>query len=534
MLSQKFSFNWPRGLILLIIIMGIFWRVSDLDRRFYWYDEVFTSLRISGYTTVEFVERVSSDRAISLEDLQKFQRPNSEKTAIDTIASLAREEPQHPPLYFLLARFWLQCFGASVPAIRSLSAFISLLVFPGVYWLCCELFASPFTGWVAVAAIAVSPFHLLYAGEAREYSLWMLLSVVSSLALLRSIRLKTQTSWGIYALTVVLGLYTFPFFLLSVIGYGVYILGRDRFKFSQTLKAYLLSSLVGILAFIPWILALIRKLPDSDRDPNTAWMFEPLSLPSLAVRWVGGMTRLFLDWGFRSEDPLTPALLLVLPILLVAGYSIYFLYQRSPLEVWLFVVTLMAVPAIALIGHDLILQGRLSVISRYYTPVFLALHLAVAYLLSTQLTADFSNKWQQKFWQITFIFVLTAGVFSCAIISQAKIWWHQSQIIHRAYIPQTLERIVNRSPRPLIVADLRDDFAVGSLFSLSYEVAPHVKFLLINLPEKLEITEKFSDIFLFSPSRELQNILATNRPYKIYPIQAIPKEKGVLWELKKE
>lgn len=539
MLPKKFSFNWLqvnwlRVLIILIIIMGIFWRVSNLGRRFYWYDEVFTSLRISGYTTVEFVEYVSNSRVISLEELQKFQRPNSEKTALDTITSLAREEPQHPPFYFLIARFWLQYFGFSVPTIRSLSALISLLVFPCVYWLCCELFASPFTGWIAVAIIAVSPFHLLYAGEARQYSLWMLLSVVSSLALLRSLRLKNKTSWAFYTLTVILGLYTFPFFMLSVIGYGVYVLGRDRYKFSPTFKAYLLSSLFGILAFTPWIITLLKRLPERTHDPNTSWMFEPLSLPSLVVRWIGGITRLFLDWGFRSEDPPTPALILVLPILLLVGYSIYFICKRSPLEVWLFVITLIFVPTLALIGHDLILQGRISVISRYYTPVFLGLQLAVAYLLSTQLTADCLKKWQQTFWQITLLFVLSSGVFSCVIISQSRIWFHQSQIIQRAYIPETINKFVNISPRPLIIADIGDDFAVGSLLSLSYEVDTHVKFFFVNYPKKFQIPENFSNIFVFSPSQELQNILETNHHYKIYPIHATPREEGVLWELKKE
>jgi len=66
-------------------------------------------------------------------------------------------------------------------AIRSLSAIISLLVFPGVYWLLPGIWVV--NGWIAIALIAVSPFHILYAQEAREYSLWTVTIALSSAAL---------------------------------------------------------------------------------------------------------------------------------------------------------------------------------------------------------------------------------------------------------------------------------------------------------------------------------------------------------------
>ncbi len=68
---------------------------------------------------------------------------------------------------------------------RSLPAIISLLAFPCIHWLCLELFEESITGSVAIAVIAVSPFHLAYAQEARQYSLWVLITLLSSEALLR-------------------------------------------------------------------------------------------------------------------------------------------------------------------------------------------------------------------------------------------------------------------------------------------------------------------------------------------------------------
>lgn len=76
-------------------------------------------------------------KTISVEDWQrKYQQINPQKTWLDTVKGLATEEPQLSPLYFILARFWVQLFCPQVAAVRSLSAWISLLVFPRVYWLC--------------------------------------------------------------------------------------------------------------------------------------------------------------------------------------------------------------------------------------------------------------------------------------------------------------------------------------------------------------------------------------------------------------
>jgi hypothetical protein len=94
-------------------------------------------------------------KTISVEDLLgKYQQINPEKTWLDTVKGLATEEPQLSPLYFILARFWGQLFGPQVAAVRSLSAWISLLVFPRVYWLCWELFRSASVGWMAVTIVA--------------------------------------------------------------------------------------------------------------------------------------------------------------------------------------------------------------------------------------------------------------------------------------------------------------------------------------------------------------------------------------------
>lgn len=235
-----------RVIIILAIVLGIFFRWVNLDKQLYWYDEVLTTLRISGYLQPQFSQEVSEKNLVSVEELQQYQRLSPDKSLIDTFKALAGNA-EHPPLYYLMARFWAQLFGTSISAMRSLPASISLLVFPCIYWLCWELFQSRTVGWIAVALTSVSPICIFYAQEARQYSLWSVIILLSSTTLLRAIRLKTQRSWALYAASIILALYTHLLSLLWVIAQGIYVLAVERFRLTETLKAYFWTS-VCILA----------------------------------------------------------------------------------------------------------------------------------------------------------------------------------------------------------------------------------------------------------------------------------------------
>ena len=187
--------KWVRFLIRVILVMGIFFRFANLENKVYWIDEGYTSGRISGYTESEFIQEFGCGQIKEIKSLQKYQRINAEKTVFDTVKGWALEESQLTPLYFVAARFWVKLFGDSIAVTRSLSAVFSVLALPCMYWLCLELFESSVTAWLAVAIIAVSPFQIVYAQEARPYSLFVMLILLSSAVLLRGMRLKTNSSW---------------------------------------------------------------------------------------------------------------------------------------------------------------------------------------------------------------------------------------------------------------------------------------------------------------------------------------------------
>lgn len=521
--------TWIRFLAVILIILGIFFRFVNIGQKSYGFDESFTSIRVSGYTEAEVVQRLSETQLRGIKELQKYQFPNAEKGVDGTIRGLALEEPQLPPLYFVLTRFWVQCFGSSVAVTRSFSAFISLLLLPCIYWLCLELFESPLIGWVTVVLVAVSPFHVLYAQEARPYSLWALTIVVSSASLLQAMRLNTRASWALYTITLVASFYCYLTSVLVAIAHGIYVVAIEKLRLSKTLTAYLVSLLLSIIGFFPWILVVIGHRSQAQHATSWRASLKP-TLPELLQGWFRQPGRAFFDLNPSFHDPLVYRIILMLAnfiLLVLVAYSLYVLYRKTSQRIWLFIFTLIGATLLPLALRDLILGGILSITPRYLTPSYLGFELVVAYLLVTKFTSISSNIRQQKLWQFVPIAVVSVGVLCCAVISQADVWWNKGKV-------ETLQdfreaaHIINQANNPLLISDDRTD----TLMSVSYLLEPKVKILLIeprcallcsqgNSQSGSELTlpqipEGYSDVFLFpSPTERLLRAIAKQQTYYI-------------------
>lgn len=506
------NLHWFRLLIVIILGLGIFFRLVNLDRKVYWQDETATSLRVAGHTKEEFTKQVFNGQEISVEELrQRYLYLDSETSWCDTVNAFTAR-PEHSPLYYLMARLWAQWFGTSVAVMRSLPALISLLVFPSIYWLCLELFESSVVGWIAVALIAVSPVHVLYAQEAREYSLWMLSIVLSSASLLRATRLKTNLSWAIYAVTIALGIYSHLFFALIVLGHGIYIVLLERCQFSKSAIAYLLASLAGLFTFLPWLWVLVTYFVSaSNQDRVMAPVEEKITRKYLFDEWFRNINRVFHDADLGS-----PNIILVI----LAIFSIYFVCRHTPKRAWLFILTLVGVTALTLGLPDLILGGRRSVRTRYLMPCYLGIELAVAYLLVTQITT--SLKWR-KFWQVVMLLIISGGIISSTISSQAETSWNKNRSITK-YYPE-IAQTINKAESPLVVSD----GSATDILSLSYLLNPVVKLKLVLQPTIPSIPENFSEVFLFDASDPMLQKLQRETNSKI---ELVAGEKDVkLWKL---
>jgi len=506
----KFAPSWLRILIIFLLTMSILFRFFNLDGKVYSHDESYTSLRISGFTINEVKKEVFNNRVIAKESLAKFKGANPSKSLNDTIMALAKEDSQHPPLYYIIARLWTEVFGNSVTAIRSLSAFISLLVFPCVYRLCRELFDVPLPiPGVAIALMTISPIHLVYAQEAQEYILWLITILLSSASLLRAVHLELQdkdeltkqppdlfSTWSVYAITLAISLYTFLWSGFIALAHGIYVIGVARFQLTQTVRNYLIASLVGFLAFMPWMTVAIGEFFQfliSGEKATTQSYLIPL-FPFLLMQ----SSRIFFDINLTLDNPL---IYLITPIFLIfIVYAISFLCVTTSYKVWLFIITLIVVPTLPLILPALSAGGIQSSAEPYLIPFSLGIQLTVAYLVATQLYNRSLPR--RTIWHIIMGLLIICGLISSRVNSQAVTWWNKGINDSNLQFAQ----IINQSTSPLLISNSLDN-NYENLFSLSYLLEPKVRFLLVNNQKIPKITNEFTDIFLLNPSDKWRKLI---------------------------
>lgn len=118
-------------------------------------------------------------------------------------------------LYYVLLRAWLH--GGSSPFfIRSLSVMIGAGSVMAMYWLARLLYDGR-VALYATALLAVNAYDIRYAQEARSYSLFVLLAILSSAFLVSWLRVPSRHNWRGYVLASILAVYAHFYALLLLI-----------------------------------------------------------------------------------------------------------------------------------------------------------------------------------------------------------------------------------------------------------------------------------------------------------------------------
>lgn len=155
-----------------------------------------------------------------------------------------------PPLYYVLVWLWARVFGTHEVGLRSFSALCGTLTIP-VMWSLGRRLASERVGLIAAVLTAVSPILFWYSQEARAYSLLVLLSALSLLALARAIEWPSKRrllAWGALC-AVALAVHYFAAFLIA--GEAVwlaYALRRGRVAGGAGRMALALAPIVAVAA----------------------------------------------------------------------------------------------------------------------------------------------------------------------------------------------------------------------------------------------------------------------------------------------
>jgi uncharacterized membrane protein len=522
--NNQLSHRYLIFVIGILLILGIFFRFVNIEKKLFHGDESITTVRIAGIRHQEVKDLIPRGKVITPEVIKKFQRVNeSGKTLVNTVEVTAEMAPQHTPLYFIVARIWVQIFGDSVIAIRLLSALISLLSFPAIYWLCLELFKSPTVAAIAIALITVSPVHIIQAQNSRPYSLWILTILLSSIFFLRAIRQNKKLNWFLYGISLALSLYTFLFSCFVFIAHTIYIVAIENFRKSKTLTNYLLTSLFVIISFTPWLFVVIANFNTANR--MTSWTKMPASFLKLVQAWLKNFCDIFILWHSEFENKLlisenTFTWVVGICLLTLLLYAFYLLYKQTPKTVWLFVFTLTGVCALALVAADLVLGGRRSALGRYLFPSVLGIQLAFAYLLGNKITSLSLNATKRKIWQVITLTIISAGVFSNTLSYQSESWNGLNDFIIQS------SRIINQAENPLVISD---GDIIFSLMPLNFRLKPHVRLLLISESTETAIPDNFNDVFLWQTSAKLHSQFKQKK-LEIKPVLQDYKREGTIWE----
>ncbi|WP_265271567.1 glycosyltransferase [Nostoc sp. KVJ3] len=222
-LIVRFPPYWVHLLLNLVwLLIGISLRLANLTAKPPWTDEFSTLVFSLGNTFLS----VPLDRAIAPDILLQPLQPNPTASISEVIHNLVTQDT-HPPLYFVLAYEWMKLFPSegglvSLFAARSLPAIIGAATIPCVYLLGRFAFRSPLVGHLTAAMMAVSPYSIFLAQEARQYSLaalWVTASLTCLGIATRHIQNRTSLPISIALLWVginALGVATHYFFTLTL------------------------------------------------------------------------------------------------------------------------------------------------------------------------------------------------------------------------------------------------------------------------------------------------------------------------------
>lgn len=185
----------------------------------------------------------------------------------------------NPPLYYFLLHIWMNLFGTSEIAMRSLSLFFYVI---GVFCIY-ELFKVILNKSHKQAALltflcAINPIVLYYAFETRMYSMLFCLAMASTFYYFKK-------DWRNYSIIAVIGLYTHYFMALVLFVQFMHLLipllktKPSIKKIWDEIKQYIYIGLI----FLPWVLFFLFQ---NEAAGSQYWIiplktFEIFTLPAL-------------------------------------------------------------------------------------------------------------------------------------------------------------------------------------------------------------------------------------------------------------
>jgi uncharacterized membrane protein len=469
-----------------LVLLGLAVRLPGLGDKVVWNDEIWTLMWLSGHGDREMAAALAAGGPRSGAELLAFQRVRPGAPPFRTVALIARDDPKQPALYMLLARLWAGAVGDSPGRVRLLSVLLSLAAIPAAAWLARLLWprvaAAPL---VAAALFALSPLQVVHAQEARPYALWILLTLLSSGALVRFLERPTARRALVFALASAAGFYAHTFHAFVFAGHALAAWWTWRAT-PPAMRASLRSVPFGfgaaIALYLPWA-AFIVFQPDRVAE-TTGWVTRLVGLPVLLQRWAVALSATVADFGLApdrlpaADGRPTAALLLLAPGVLVVGASLRWLFRppsgnvdsdRAPRRL---LGGLIVPVAAGLLLPDLLVGGAGFSSVRFLVPLLVGVTLAAAGWLAAGLVRPDGRLDNGR--GVRLAAVLALALASNVAIARSPAWW--TKYFNQA--TPAAAALVRAEPGAVIVTaaaglDLR------RAVSLAHALGPEARFFLV-------------------------------------------------------
>jgi mannosyltransferase len=199
-----------------------------------------------------------------------------------------------PPLYYLLLHYWTALFGTGTVAVRALSGVFSVAALP-LAWHAGRRLGGRGAANAALAILASAPFAVLYATEARMYSLLMLLVLAGGLVLARVLEQPTPLGATLalgFLTAALLFTHYWSMYLLAVVG-GLLVVQAWRGRWKDGARWALGAMAAGAVPFLAWTPVLLYQV----RHTGAPW-----GTPGRGLRTILD-TLSVLVAGYRDSGP---------------------------------------------------------------------------------------------------------------------------------------------------------------------------------------------------------------------------------------
>ncbi|HTJ28060.1 MAG TPA: glycosyltransferase family 39 protein [Candidatus Limnocylindria bacterium] len=503
--------------LLTILAFGVAARVVRLDRQIVFDDEIWTRLRVAGVSD-RALGQLFDDRVHTVAEWNdRYQSVGRGGDALASIiGSLSADEPQWPPLFYLLCAGWERIVGSGMASLRALAAIFGILAIPAVFAFARELTSSTRVGVIAAALVAISPLDVAYSREARGYSVMLFLLALSSLLLLRALRTGSPRLWIAYAVALFLGLYDFALFGGVAVGHALWVL-RAREKHPEAPRAFALAVAPVVALWVPWLARVVLE-----RGHMAATMPSAGGLPfwSFVVpKWIYNLALPF----FAADFWVVELGVLALPIvaLLVVAVASTWRAERERL----IALILLALPTVLVLAlADMYWEKSTILIARYQFPLLLAVQLVVAIALARWLLAP--RRSVRRAAVAVAAGLAVCGVVSSILVVSQRYWW---ETWYDAGVPAAVDAI-NAGPVPLVVSERTSYPSI----IMSNDLRPDTRLLLLasdpGRPCRAVVVETGGrDAFLFARPPSLAVQPREQRDATLTPVVVSEGHASLAW-----